>query len=84
VKVSASGDGEVSSITNPPGKGAYPIATFTWLLLPQEVSDSAKKAALVRLLKWILTEGQKECSALGYSPLPHDVANKELSSLKGF
>ncbi len=83
-KVAIAGDGEVSSITNPPAKGAYPIATFTWLLLPQEVSDSAKKLALVRLLKWILTEGQKECSALGYLPLPHDIANRELNSLKNF
>lgn len=58
--------GELSPITNPPAKGAYPIATFTLLLLPEEVSDSAKKVVLVRLLQWILTAGQKECSALGF------------------
>lgn len=72
------------SITNPPGKGVYPIATFTWLLLPQEITDSAKKAALLELLKWVLTDGQKECSALGYAPLPREVADRELDSLNTF
>ena len=48
-----------SSITNAPGKDAYPIATFTFLLLPQQVKDPIKKAALVRLLQWILISGQK-------------------------
>jgi phosphate ABC transporter phosphate-binding protein len=70
-----------ASITNSPGKGAYPIATFTWLLLPEESSDQAKKAALVGLLRWVLTDGQKESSALGYAPLPHSLADWALRSL---
>jgi phosphate transport system substrate-binding protein len=78
------GAGPPSSITNPPGRGAYPIATFTWLLLPQETKDAAKNAALVELLKWILTDGQKECSALGYAPLPRDVAGRELELVSTF
>jgi len=70
-----------SSITNASGKEAYPIATFTFLLLPQQVNDSQKKAALLELLKWVLTSGQKECSALGYAPLPHELANRQLQAL---
>ena len=69
------------SITNARAKDAYPVATFTWILLPQETKDSAKRAALVDLLKWMLTDGQKECSALGYAPLPRDVAQRQLESL---
>lgn len=72
------------SITNPPGKGVYPIATFTWLVLPPEITDGAKKAALLELLKWVLTDGQKECSALGYAPLPREVADRQLESLNSF
>jgi len=44
-------------------------------------TDSAKKSAVVDLLQWMLTKGQKECSALGYAPLPSDLAARELQSL---
>jgi phosphate ABC transporter phosphate-binding protein len=71
-----------SSLTNAPGKDAYPIATFTFLLWPPQVNDSRKKAALLELLQWVLTSGQKECSALGYAPLPHDLANRQLLALE--
>jgi len=70
-----------ASITNPPGKEAYPIASFTWLLFPESITDPAKKAALFELVQWILTSGQKECSALGYAPLPHEVAARQLDLL---
>src|SRR5271166_3852232 len=73
-----------SSITNASGKDSYPIATFTFLLWPQQVKDSQKKAVLLELLQWVLTAGQKECSALGYAPLPHDLANRELQALNSF
>jgi phosphate transport system substrate-binding protein len=73
-----------SSITNAPGKDAYAIATFTFLLLPPQEEDSRKKAALLDFLRWVLTSGQKECSALGYAPLPHDLANRQLLSLDSF
>jgi len=71
-----------TSITNAAGKGAYPIATFTWLLVPPQVDDPAKKAALLALLHWLLADGQKECSALGYAPLPRDLAERVLNSLR--
>ncbi len=68
------------SITNAPGAGVYPIASFTWLLLPQS-ADPGRKAALVELLRWILTDGQKECSELGYAPLPREVVSREIQAI---
>jgi phosphate ABC transporter phosphate-binding protein len=68
------------SITNPPGHAVYPIATYTWLLLP-ETEDKNKKSVLTELLRWVLTSGQKKCSALGYAPLPVEVAKSALESL---
>ncbi|HKM67864.1 MAG TPA: phosphate ABC transporter substrate-binding protein PstS [Candidatus Acidoferrum sp.] len=69
------------SITDAPGKGAYPIATFTWWLVPQDLGGAGKKPAFVELLKWVLTSGQNDCSALGYAPLPKEIANRELQFL---
>ncbi|HTW45207.1 MAG TPA: phosphate ABC transporter substrate-binding protein PstS [Acidobacteriaceae bacterium] len=72
-----------ASITDPPGKYSYPIAAFTWLVLPAKTDDPAKRAALLELFRWILTSGQKECSALGYVPLPRETAESELRLLGG-
>ncbi len=68
------------SITNPPGKDSYPIATYTWLLLPESIEDQNKKDLRMELLRWVLTSGQKKCSALGYAPLPADVAKRALDA----
>jgi len=68
----------ISTITNAPGRDAYPIATFTWLLLPPSIDEPAKASALRELLRWILTDGQKECSLLGYAPLPREIAAQQL------
>jgi phosphate transport system substrate-binding protein len=69
------------SITNAPGRDAYPIATFTWWLFPRELASGDKKSAFLELLQWVLTSGQKQCSALGYAPLPREIANRELQLL---
>jgi phosphate transport system substrate-binding protein len=66
------------SITNAPGKGSYPIATFTWIFVPRRIEDPAKKRALLDLLRWMLTDGQKECPSLAYSPLPEAIVEKQL------
>ena len=77
----APADGGFSvSITNARGKHVYPIATFTWLLLP-ESADATKKTALRDLARWMLTTGQKQCEGLGYAPLPPELANRELRAL---
>jgi phosphate transport system substrate-binding protein len=71
-----------ASITNGSRKGAYPIVTYTWLVLPQQVTDPAKRAALLALLQWILSDGQKECAALAYTPLPHEIAEQQAEFVK--
>lgn len=75
------GGGFGVSITNAAGKHTYPIATFTWLLVPEEELDAGKRAALRDLLRWVLTAGQKQCEGLGYAPLPTEFANRELQAL---
>jgi phosphate ABC transporter phosphate-binding protein len=52
----------------------------TWLLLPEEIADKTRRDALTELLGWMLTSGQRECSALGYAPLPAEVAKRALES----
>jgi phosphate transport system substrate-binding protein len=59
----------------------YPIATFTWLLAPVENREAGKTAALRDLLRWILTNGQKQCEGLGYAPLPGEFASRELQAI---
>ena len=78
---SGASDTPASSITDSAGKSAYPIASFTWLILPAQTTDTAKRAGLAELLRWILTSGQKECAALAYAPLPHEIAESELKGL---
>ena len=61
------------SITNAPGKGAYPVASFTWLLLYERPGDRRRGRMMVDFIKWALTEGQTRAPALGYAPLPAPV-----------
>jgi phosphate transport system substrate-binding protein len=65
------------SITNAPGKGSYPISSFTWLLVPQEISAANKGKVLVDFLKWMVGDGQKFATALAYAPLPKAVVTLE-------
>jgi phosphate ABC transporter phosphate-binding protein len=71
------------SILNAPGKGSYPISTFTWLLIPKQGLDAQKKESVTALLRWMLTTGQKDCSSLGYAPLPREVAAHALREVDG-
>jgi phosphate transport system substrate-binding protein len=64
------------SITNAPGKNAYPISTFTWLLIPNKL-DGAKKTAIQGFLKWMLAAGQQDAQPMSYAPLPKPVVAKE-------
>jgi phosphate transport system substrate-binding protein len=70
------------SITNAPGKDAYPIASFTWLLIPAQSKDAAKGKILADFLSWMVTDGQKMTSALAYAPLPDNVAEKVKEAIK--
>jgi phosphate transport system substrate-binding protein len=69
------------SITNPAGKTAYPISSFTWLLIPSKFSDSHKRDALKGFVKWMLNEGQNEVENLSYAKLPKEIVAKELKAL---
>jgi phosphate transport system substrate-binding protein len=70
------------SITNAPGKDAYPISSFTWLLIPAQSKDAAKGKILADFLNWMVTDGQKMTAALSYAPLPEGVVQKEKEAIK--
>jgi phosphate transport system substrate-binding protein len=69
------------SITNAPGKGAYPISSFTWLLVPAKFADASKGTAMKGFIQWMLADGQKEAAADFYAPLPKEVVALELKQL---
>jgi phosphate transport system substrate-binding protein len=69
------------SITNAPGKTAYPISSFTWLLIPEKFSDASKRDALKGFLKWALADGQNYAESLSYAKLPKEVVAKELKAI---
>jgi phosphate transport system substrate-binding protein len=73
------------SITNAPGADAYPISSFTWLLIPIHGTDAAKTKALVDFLGWMLDHGQAEAAALTYASLPkpvQDMVRKSIATIK--
>jgi phosphate transport system substrate-binding protein len=69
------------SITNAPGKTAYPISTFTWLLVPEKISDAAKRDAIKGFLKWMVTDGQNYAEGLAYAKLPKEVVAMETKAI---
>lgn len=70
-----------TSITNAADADAYPIASFTWILVPEHIDDQAKRLAIKAFLKWVLTDGQKFATPLHYAPLPGDVASRVLKAV---
>src|SRR5438067_1722364 len=70
------------SITNAPGKGAYPISSFTWLLIPTKSKDKAKGKILADFLNWMVDDGQKMTAPLTYAPLPETVVPKVKNAIK--
>jgi phosphate transport system substrate-binding protein len=70
------------SITNAPGKDAYPISSFTWLLIPAQSKDPAKGKILADFLNWMVDSGQKMTAELSYAPLPASVAAKVKDEIK--
>ena len=69
------------SITNAPGKTAYPISSFTWLLIPEKIPDAAKRDAIKGFLNWMLTDGQGLVEQLSYAKLPKEVVEKEKKAI---
>ena len=70
------------SITNAPGKDAYPISSFTWLLIPATAKDPSKNKVLVEFLNWMLESGESMATQLTYAPLPKEVADKVRAAIK--
>jgi phosphate transport system substrate-binding protein len=70
------------SITNSPGKTAYPISSFTWLLIPEQSKDPKKGKILADFLNWMVTDGQTMTSQLSYAPLPQSVVEKVKEAIK--
>ena len=69
------------SITNAAGKNAYPISTFTWLLIPSHIPDAAKAKTIKGFLQWMLADGQKYAAGLSYASLPKEVVAKEVKQI---
>jgi phosphate transport system substrate-binding protein len=70
------------SITNAQGKDAYPISSFTWILMYENPKDKAQAKTMVEFMQWALSDGQKFAGELGYAPLPQEVVQLELAALK--
>jgi phosphate transport system substrate-binding protein len=70
------------SITDAPGAEAYPIASFTWLLVPKTMTDASKSRALVEWIWWATHDGQRFAETLGYAPLPQPVVQLLEARLK--
>ena len=69
------------SMTNAPGKGAYPIAGATWLLVYQQQKDPTKGKKLVEFLKWSMTKGEGMAKNLDYAALPESVQQRVLKRI---
>src|SRR5438552_14790985 len=69
------------SITNAPGKTAYPISSFTWLLVPSKFSDASKRDAIKGFTQWMLGDGQNYAESLAYAKLPPEVVAREVKAL---
>jgi len=69
------------SITDAAGADAYPVSSFTWLLIPQQIKDPAKRDAIKGFLKWMITDGQGYNEGLAYAKLPKPVVDKELKAI---
>jgi len=71
-----------TSITDAPGVDAYPLSSFTYLLVYQKQTDATKGKAIVGFLQWMMTTGQQYAPALHYAPLPATVVQAEEAQLK--
>ena len=69
------------SITNAPGKTAYPISSFTWLLIPTQIQDATKREVIKGFLHWMMTDGQNFAEGLSYARLPRPVVEKETKAI---
>jgi phosphate transport system substrate-binding protein len=69
------------SIVDAPGEGVYPLSSFSWIVVPAHIADDSERKALAGFLRWMAGPAQRQSAALGYLPLPRDVAMKEEASI---
>jgi phosphate transport system substrate-binding protein len=69
------------SIVDAPGTGSYPIASFTWIVVPAHIPGEAKRTAITAFLRWMIGPGQRQAAALGYLALPKDIAGMEADAI---
>ena len=69
------------SLVDTPGSGVYPISSFTWIVVPAQIADSAKRGAISAFLQWMLGPGQRQAAALGYVALPKELLKKEAAAI---
>ena len=69
------------SIVDAPGEGSYPIASFTWIIVPAHIASDAKRSAMTAFLKWMLGPGQRQAAALGYLALPQEIVTREEAAI---
>lgn len=81
IAAAARGDG-LEAVMDPADPDAYPIAGYTWLLIPARIGDPAKRRTIASFLVWALTSGQRMAEPLGYAPLPPAVAAHTLESVR--
>jgi phosphate ABC transporter phosphate-binding protein len=70
-----------ASIVDAPGAGAYPIASFTWMVVPIRMANNEKRTAMTAFLRWMLGPGQLQAAALGYLALPKELVARELDAI---
>jgi hypothetical protein len=70
-----------NSITNPSGHRSYPISSFTWILVPENI-NSMKREAMREFLRWMLSEGQTAANAAGFARLPPATVQLELRTVE--
>jgi phosphate transport system substrate-binding protein len=69
------------SIVDAPGEGVYPLSSFSWIVVPAHIADDSERKALAGFLHWMAGPAQRQSAALGYLPLPRDVAMKEEAAI---
>jgi phosphate transport system substrate-binding protein len=75
-------DSLAASITDSSGPKAYPISSYTYLLVYEDLQDRRKAPVLAEFLWWALHDGQRECATLNYAPLPPTVVAKIEARIK--
>ena len=69
------------SITNASGAASWPIASYTWMLVPSQIPDRSRTMSVISFLNWMLETGQKDAQPLGYAPLPKEIVSRELKQI---